>query len=62
MAVKKKEADKPVEITFSKEQILASKKYQHMRDVVSVVLVLGESYTLSEVDKLIDKFMKGEVK
>ena len=47
---------------FTKRQILSSKKYFHRRDLLSVLLKDDESYTLNEVDALIDKFMKGGVK
>jgi hypothetical protein len=48
--------------TFSKEQILLSKKYMHRKDVVNVVLEKDKVYTLDEVEGLIEKFMKDEVK
>lgn len=46
---------------FTKAQLMASKKYQHNVDLVDALLVDGKSYTLDEVDKLIDNFMKGKV-
>jgi len=48
-------------VVFTKEQIVSAKKYIHKRDVVNVVLKDGQSYSLDEVDDLIEKFMK-EVK
>lgn len=48
--------------SFTKEQILFSKRYQDRRDVISVVLEDGKSYFLAEVDEMIEKFMKGKVK
>lgn len=48
--------------TFTKEQILKSKKYATRRDLVNVLLEDGKNYSLKEVDKLIDSFMKREVK
>lgn len=58
------EADdlKPAEKKFTKEQILASEKYANRKDLVNALLVAGRQYTKSEVDELIDKFMKGKVK
>lgn len=47
---------------FTKEQIVSSKRYGHKRDLVSVLLEEGKTYTLKEVDKLIESFMKKEVK
>ena len=50
------------ESTYSKEQVLKSKKYKNRKDVLNVVLKDDKVYTLKEVDKLIDGFMKKEVK
>lgn len=50
------------EVKFTKEQIVKAKKYRDRRDLVNALLVRDNSYTLSEVDELIDKFMKGSVK
>lgn len=44
---------------YSKEALLKSSKYANKRDCISVVLKDGVKYTLDEVDKAIDKFMKG---
>lgn len=48
--------------TFTKDQILQSQKYAHSKDVVNVVLKGDQSYTLNQVDDLIQEFMKVEVK
>lgn len=48
-------------IKYSKQQFLLSKKYVDIRDVIEVVLINDHSYTISEVDELINKFMKGKV-
>ena len=50
------------EIMFTKEQILASNKYADKKDVCNTVLPESFRGTLSEVDVLIEKFMKGKVK
>lgn len=50
------------EVKFTKEQIVKAKKYINRRDLVNALLVNGNSYTLNEVDELINKFMKGSVK
>jgi hypothetical protein len=47
---------------FGKEQILSAKKYAERRDLLTVVLTSDRSYTLAEVDRLIDEFMKKGVK
>ena len=46
-------------LTFSKEQILKSNKYNKRRDLLSVLLDDNKTYTISEVDNLIEKYMKG---
>lgn len=46
---------------YTKEQILASKKYENRRDILGVLLADGEEYTTDKVDTLLDKFMKGKV-
>lgn len=48
--------------SFSKEQILSAAKFANRRDLLSVVLEDGKTYTVEDVQKEIDKFMKGEVK
>ena len=48
------------ELLFTKEQILASKKYSNRRDVLGVILA-DKNYTLEQVDSLLEKFMKGKV-
>lgn len=47
---------------FTKEQILASAKYQNRRDLVNALLNDGEVYTMEAVDGMINNFMKGRVK
>lgn len=49
-------------IKFTKTQILLARKYRHQKDVVNVVLEDGQLYSLKEVDRLINRFMKKEVK
>ncbi len=48
--------------TYTKEQLAASKKYANRRDVISALLEPGKTYTLAEVDALIEKYMKGKVR
>lgn len=64
MAAKKTETKTEVkrETLFSKEQILASKKYANRRDVLGVVLADGKQYTSEQVESLLENFMKGKVK
>ena len=48
--------------SFTKEQLTASKRYANRRDLISILLEPGKLYTLAQVDGLIEKFKKGEVK
>lgn len=47
---------------YSKEQLAASKKYATKRNIISALLENGKTYTLDEVDALIEKYMKGKVR
>ncbi|NFG22690.1 hypothetical protein FDF11_08280 [Clostridium botulinum] len=49
------------ELKFTKEQIIKGKRYRYQRDLISALLVDGNSYSLNEVNELIDKFEKGKV-
>lgn len=49
-------------VTFRKEQLLKSKKYEEKRDLLNALLETGQEYTLETVDELIEKFMKEGVK
>ncbi len=50
------------EVKFSKEQILKSKKYENERDVINALLKEDKKYSFSDIDKLINDFMKGKVR
>lgn len=61
MAVKAAQAT--VEVAkYTKEQIVTSKKYRLRRDLLNALLDKDKSYSLEEVDKIIDNFMKRKVK
>lgn len=47
---------------FTKAQLVASQRYAHRRDLIGALLEDGKTYTLNEVDALIEKFMKGKVR
>lgn len=47
---------------YPKVQLVNSDKFKHNRDLVSVLLKDGKEYSIDEVDKLIEKYMKGSVK
>lgn len=57
----KKEEAVAAEPVFSKEQLLNSKKYRESADLISALLISGETYTFKQVDAEIDKFMKRKV-
>ena len=59
MATKK--IENAQESVFTKEQILASKKYADRKDICNTVIPEDFCGTLKEVDDLIDNFMKGKV-
>lgn len=59
---KDKVTTEATESVYTKAQILASKKYSNRQDILNALLVDGKSYPLSEVDALIEKFMKGKVR
>lgn len=63
MAEKKKETvEATEELTFTKEQIVGSTKFSKYKDLLNGNLQNGQSYSISEVEALIDEFMKGQVK
>lgn len=47
---------------FSKRQVLTFRRYVGRQDLLSVLLEDGKTYTLDQVDSLIQKFMKGKVR
>jgi len=59
MATKTKKDD---EILYSKEQIIASKKYSNRKDILNVLLKDDEEYSFSRIDEIIENFMKWKVK
>lgn len=50
------------ELKYTKESILNSKKYSERKDILSVILKEDEEYTLNDIDDILNKFMKGEIK
>lgn len=54
MATKTKKDD---EILYSKEQIIASKKYSNRKDILNVLLKDNEEYSFSRIDEIIEEFM-----
>ena len=50
------------ELKYTKESILNSKKYSERKDILSVILKEDEEYTSHDIDDILNKFMKGEIK
>lgn len=48
--------------TYTKEQLMESQKYAGKRDMLSAFLDDRKRYSLGDVDKIIEKYMKGAVK
>lgn len=64
MATTKSTVTVPVEaaVLFSKNQVLTFDRYANRRDLLSALLKDGKKYTIDQVDRLIQNFMKGKVK
>lgn len=63
--MKNKKEDPPpkaMEIKFSKTSLLSFKRYKNRRDLLSVLLKDGQTYTFAETDAALEGFMKGKVK
>lgn len=58
---KDKKEIKEVDV-FSKEQLISSKKFMNNKDVLSALLEDDKKYSISEVNEIIENFMKGKVK
>lgn len=56
------EAAGTAESIYSKEQILASAKFAGRRDILDVLLEDGKEYTITEVNSVMDGWMKKGVK
>ena len=59
----KREENQPANTArkFTKTQILASKKFAERRDLLAAVLSDAQTYTVSQVEAEVQKFMKGRV-
>jgi len=57
-----KTAGKPAEHRYSKAQILASIRYSHRRDALSVALEEGRLYSDREIEAALKNYYKKEVK
>lgn len=50
------------ESKFTKQQILAASKYNNRRDALNAILQDDKSYSISEVNSLLENWLKGKVK
>ncbi len=53
---------KDIEIKFSKEQLVKSKKFSGQQDLLNTILEADKQYTLDEVVSKVEKYLKGKVK
>lgn len=54
-----------VESKFSKEQLLAAKRFQGRKDIVNALLMKypdTATFTVNAVEEMIENYMKGQVK
>ena len=58
---KKENEIKKEDVKFTKDQIIKSKKFKNRVDLIKVILQDNKSYTLEEMQKEKDKFMKRRV-
>ncbi|MGN6710722.1 hypothetical protein [Anaerocolumna jejuensis] len=62
MAKEKPMVDDAVSIaTFTKQQLVSSKKYAEKKDLLNALLVDDRSYSMAEVEEILDGFLKGKV-
>lgn len=55
--------DKPVVTQgYTKAQITESKRFREHRDILNGILEDGKTYTLDEIDTIINSFLRKEVK
>ena len=67
MAAEKKEGaaeagEKKKGRLFTKEQLMSSGKFAGRRDLLGALLKDGQQYSVMEVEKMAEKFMKGKEK
>lgn len=59
MAITKNKSDTETLTTFRKEQFLKSKKYVKYHDLIDALLDDKKQYTITQVDKAIENYLKG---
>ena len=64
MAVQKKKAAEEVSKgeVFTLPQLLAAERFSSRKDLLKAILSDKKKYSISEVEKKIEEFMKGKVK
>lgn len=55
-------AKKTSQACYTKRDILISEKYKNKRDILNVILKDNAYYTLEDINKLLETFLKKEVK
>lgn len=55
------EGRKKEEAKFSKEQLVAAKRFQGRRDLIAALLEAGRQYTVAEAEQKIEQYLKGQV-
>lgn len=48
-------------IRYTKDKLLSASRFKESRDLIEAVLDDSKSYSIEEVQALIDKYMKGKV-
>lgn len=61
-AKKKKEDTQKLEAVYTRQQLLQAKRYADRLDLINTLLKDGKSYSIQQVDEMIEKYMKGKVK
>lgn len=51
----------PMNATYTKEQLCASERFRAERDLLNVMLVSGQGYSLSAVDSVISEFKQTQI-
>ncbi|MCD8067765.1 MAG: hypothetical protein LUE87_02515 [Lachnospiraceae bacterium] len=55
------ETAEKTEHTFTKALLAGSKRFSARRDLLNAILKNDRQYTISEVEELVEEFMKGKV-
>ncbi|MDO5096716.1 MAG: hypothetical protein Q4D65_09150 [Peptostreptococcaceae bacterium] len=50
----------PEEAVFTRDEILKSKRFENERDILNILLMSGERYTLSQAKTMIENWKKEE--